>query len=62
MPRLCAKACWANDTPNTPPASTTWRMLLRIQGDYSAAKPLHEKALAIRKEVFGEHHPITPQA
>ena len=31
--------------------------LLRAQGDYAAAKPLYEQALAIRKEVLGERHP-----
>jgi hypothetical protein len=30
--------------------------LLRLQGDYAAARPLCERALAIRKEVVGERH------
>ena len=32
-------------------------MLLEAQGDYAGARPLYEKALAIRKEVLGERHP-----
>ena len=32
-------------------------MLFEAQGDYAAARPLYEQALAIRKEVLGEHHP-----
>ena len=31
--------------------------LLESQGDYAAARPLYEQALAIRKEVLGERHP-----
>ena len=31
--------------------------LLEHQGDYAGARPLLEKALAIRKEVLGERHP-----
>ena len=34
-------------------------MLLEAQGDYAAAKPLYEQALAIRKAVLGERHPDT---
>ena len=34
-------------------------MLLHAQGDYAAAKPLFEQALAIHKAVLGEHHPDT---
>ena len=34
-------------------------MLLQAQGDYAAAKPLYEQALAIRKAVLGERHPDT---
>ena len=34
-------------------------LLLQAQGDYAAAKPLYEQALAIRKEVLGERHPDT---
>ena len=32
-------------------------MLLKWQGDYTAAKPLLEQALAIDKEALGEKHP-----
>ena len=32
-------------------------MLLEAQGDYAAAKPLLEQALAIDKEALGEKHP-----
>ena len=31
--------------------------MLESQGDYAAARPLYEQALAIRKEVLGERHP-----
>ena len=34
-------------------------MLLQAQGDYAAAKPLFEQALAIRKAALGERHPDT---
>ena len=34
-------------------------MLLQAQGDYVAAKPLYEQALAICKAVLGERHPDT---
>ena len=30
-----------------------------MQGDYAAAQPLFEQALAIHKEVLGERHPVT---
>ena len=33
--------------------------LLEAQGDYAAAKPLFEQALAIHKAVYGERHPAT---
>ena len=33
--------------------------MLYEQGDYAAAKPLYEQALAIYKEVLGERHPVT---
>ena len=32
-------------------------MLLKLTGDYAGARPLFEKALAIRKEVLGERNP-----
>ena len=33
--------------------------MTEVQGDYAAAKPLFEQALAIRKAVLGERHPDT---
>ena len=33
--------------------------LYNLQGDYSKAKLLHEKALKIRVEILGESHPDT---
>ena len=34
-------------------------LLLKLQGDYAAARPYYERALAIRKKVLGEEHPHT---
>ena len=36
--------------------------LLRSQGNYDEAKPLYEKALAIRLKVLGEMHPMVAQS
>ena len=33
--------------------------MLEAQGDYAAAKPFLEQALALRKAVLGERHPDT---
>jgi Tetratricopeptide repeat len=33
--------------------------LLRVQGDYTAARPLLERALAIREQHLGAGHPDT---
>ena len=45
--------------PDTAHSLNNLAGLLDEQGDYAAAKPLYEQALAIRKEVLGERHPAT---
>ena len=34
-------------------------LLLQSQGDYAAARPLYERALAIREQALGPAHPDT---
>jgi CHAT domain-containing protein/tetratricopeptide (TPR) repeat protein len=36
--------------------------LLQAQGDYAAARPLYDRALAIREKAFGTEHPQTVQS
>ena len=48
--------------PDTAPSLNNLAELLDEQGDYAAAKPLYEQALAIRKAVLGERHPDTAQS
>ena len=43
--------------PDTATSLNNLAELLRSQGDYAAAKPLYEQALAIDKEALGEKHP-----
>ena len=45
--------------PDTATSLNNLAALLEAQGDYAAAKPLYEQALAIRKAVLGERHPDT---
>ena len=45
--------------PLTATSLNNLAMLLDSQGDYAAAKPLYEQALAINKAVLGERHPAT---
>ena len=45
--------------PDTAESLNNLAVLLWKQGDYAAAKPLYEQALAIRKQVLGERHPDT---
>ena len=45
--------------PDTALSLNNLARLLQAQGDYAAAKPLYEQALAIRKAVLGERHPDT---
>ena len=45
--------------PDTATSLNNLALLLEAQGDYAAAKPLYEQALAIRKAVLGERHPDT---
>ena len=46
------------DATPTPP-SLNLALLLKSQGDYAAARPLYEQALAIHKAVLGARHPDT---
>ena len=41
---------------------TNLAYLLEAQGDYAAARPLFERALAIREATLGPHHPTTAQS
>ena len=45
--------------PDTALSLNNLAVLLEAQGDYAAARPLYERALAIRKRVLGEGHPDT---
>ena len=44
--------------PDTAESLNNLALLLKSQGDYAAAKPLYEQALAIRKQVYGERNPL----
>ncbi len=55
-PWRSARRCWASATPTTPSLNNL-AVCSESQGDYAAARPLLEQALAIRKEVLGERHP-----
>ena len=48
--------------PDTATSLNNLAVLLQAQGDYAAAKPLHEQALAIRKAVLGDATPTPPPA
>jgi Flp pilus assembly protein TadD len=41
------------------PSLNNLAILLQSQGDYAAARPLFERALAIREKVLGPEHPRT---
>ncbi|HMF29697.1 MAG TPA: tetratricopeptide repeat protein, partial [Candidatus Cybelea sp.] len=48
--------------PEHPDTATTLNnlaYLLQAQGDLAAARPLYERALAIREKVLGPEHPDT---
>ena len=45
--------------PDTATSLNNLAVLLEAQGDYAAAKPLYEQALAIHKAALGERHPDT---
>ena len=49
----------ASTTPTSATSLNNLAMLLWRQGDYAAAKPLYEQALAINKAVLGERTPST---
>ena len=46
--------------PDTAASLNNLAVLLQAQGDYAAAKPLYEQALAIHEAVLGERHPPPP--
>ena len=48
--------------PDTAQSLNNLAGLLQAQGDYAAARPLYEQALAIRKATQGERHPNTAQS
>ena len=48
--------------PNTATSLSNLASLLEAQGDYAAAKPLFEQALAIYKAVLGSATPTPPAA
>ena len=48
--------------PDTAPSLNNLALLLEAQGDYAAAKPLYEQALAIRKAVWASATPTPPPA
>ena len=57
---MCYERRAASRPSSLPSASRAHAcVLLKAQGDYAAAKPLYEQALAIRKAVLGKHHPDT---
>ena len=60
-PWRSAERCWARH-PDTAASLNNLAYLLQAQGDYAAAKPLYEQALAIRKEVLGGATPTPPPA
>jgi tetratricopeptide (TPR) repeat protein len=45
--------------PDTASSLNNLALLLKTQGDYAAARPLFERALAIFENVLGTDHPNT---
>jgi hypothetical protein len=45
--------------PNTATSLNSLAALLKAQGDRASARPLFERALAIREKVLGTNHPDT---
>ncbi len=57
-----AKRCSARNIPIRRTASTSLAILLQTQGDLAGARPLYERALAIREKVLGPSIPIRHRA
>ena len=57
-----AKRRLAPSTPIQRRALTNLGGLLQAQGELAAARPLFERALAIREKVLGTDHPYTAQS
>jgi hypothetical protein len=47
------------DHPDTATSLNYLAVLLQAQGDLAAARPLYERALAIREKALGPDHPDT---
>ena len=63
----CSRGCWRCEgacrrAVPTPHKSNNLAGLLRDQGDLAGARPLFERALAIREKVLGPEHPHTIRA
>jgi len=56
-PWTSGSRCWGPDHPDTAASLNNLAVLLRIQGDVETARPLYERALAIRARVLGPDHP-----
>ena len=52
----------ARTTPRLPPASVTSGPTASIRKDYTAAQPILEKALAIRRRIYSADHPLIADA
>ncbi|MBO9313908.1 MAG: tetratricopeptide repeat protein, partial [Chloroflexus sp.] len=50
------------DHPDTATSLNNLALLLSEQGEYAAARPLYERALAICERTLGPDHPQTRQA
>ena len=48
-----------SEHPDTAASLNNLAGLLHAQGDYARAKPLYERALAIREKALGAEHPDT---
>jgi hypothetical protein len=51
-----------SDHPDTATSLNNLAFLLQRQGDLAGARPLFERALAIRERVLGPDHPNTAQS
>ena len=53
------RRCSAPSIPDTATSLNNLAVLLQAQGDLAGARPLYERALAIREKVLGAEHPDT---